>query len=214
MLVTDVSPDQVALASKRAEGTNNVSTKIVDIADLSAFPANSFDIITVCYGYMFCENKQQAFNESYRVLKPGGTLIATYWKTLQMIEFSQKVMKAIYLEGNIPAPSIDPMALSADGLTHSFLHTAGFHSNDITTEQSSYPFDLGSDKDLVYKLGVMPVFPKLQELKERGAEDALQRGKEAFWQEMTSSADVTIDSEGRHVVHNNVFEMVIAKKEE
>ena len=212
VLITDVSPDQVALATKRSQGTNNVTTKIVDVVDLSGFEDNTFDVITVCYGYMFCEDKQRAFNESYRVLKPGGTLIATYWKKLPMIEFSQSVLKAIYQDGIIPAPSINPMALSEDGLANTYIAKAGFSASHVSNQTSSYPFDLGTDKDLVYKLGVLSIYPKLQELKERGEEAALQRGKEAFWEKMESASNVTIDAEGRHVVNDNIFEMIVAKK--
>ena len=42
------------------------------------FDDNKFDVITCCYGYMFCEDKLKALQESYRVLKTGGMLVAPH----------------------------------------------------------------------------------------------------------------------------------------
>lgn len=202
----------MAKAAKRSEGMSNVSTEVVDITDLSFFGDNTFDAITVCYGYMYCEDKQQAFNESYRVLKPGGTLIATYWKTLQVVELSRTVQKSIYQKSTVPAPSIDPLSLSAEGVTRAYLEQAGFAPSLISSDQSTYPFDLGNDKDLVYSLGALAMYPKLQELKRQGKEEDLQRGKDAFWKEMSAAAHISVDERGSHVIDENVFEMVTATK--
>mmetsp|Transcript_9750 Transcript_9750/g.16180 ORF Transcript_9750/g.16180 Transcript_9750/m.16180 type:complete len:315 (-) Transcript_9750:209-1153(-) len=210
--ITDISPDQVALATERAAGHSNVTTNVVDLVDLSMFEDNSFDVVTVCYGYMFCENKQKAFDETHRVLKPGGVLIATYWKKLQSVEFSQRVLEEIYRDGTVPPPSIDPMSLSTDGLCEEFVKTSGFLPCHIITEQSDYPFNLGSDRDMIYKLGVLPMYPKLQELKERGKMVCLKRGEETFWKEMTTAPNVHIDSVGNYIVEENVFEMLTAVK--
>jgi SAM-dependent methyltransferase len=201
------------LATRRTASYPNISTKIVDLTDLSSFDDNTFDMITVCYGYMFCEDKQKACNESYRVLKPGGTLVATYWKNLHPIEFSKKVLAAVYRDGTVPPLSINPMSLSADGLCRDFLERAGFSSSRITTEVSEYPFDLGSNKDLVFKLGVLPAYPKLHELKERGdMVKELQRGEEVFWNEIAAAPNVDIDVNGRTIMYDNVFEMITAVK--
>jgi ubiquinone/menaquinone biosynthesis C-methylase UbiE len=45
-----------------------------DAQDLP-FQTDSVDIVTCCYGYMFPEDKELALAETYRVLKPGGTLV-------------------------------------------------------------------------------------------------------------------------------------------
>lgn len=210
--LTDISPDQVALAAERASGYTNVTTSVVDMVDLSMFNENSFDVVTVCYGYMFCDNKQKAFDETYRVLKPGGVLMATYWKKLQSVEFSQKVLEEIYRDGTVPPPSIDPMSLATDGLCEKFIMKAGFLSHDIKTERSDYPFNLGSDRDMIYKLGVLPMYPKLQEFKERGKTVCLKRGEETFWRELANASNVHVDSDGNTIVGENIFEMITAVK--
>ena len=44
----------------------------------------SYDVVTCCYGYMFPTEKETALAETLRVLKPGGTLVATTWDILSV----------------------------------------------------------------------------------------------------------------------------------
>ena len=60
-------------------------------AESIPFPNNSFDCITIAFGLRNVTDKQQALNEMYRVLKPGGRVL--------VLEFSHpqgKPLKAIY----------------------------------------------------------------------------------------------------------------------
>lgn len=58
---------------------------LANAEDLSTIDDNSMDIVTCCYGYMFPADKDKALEETFRVLKPGGTLIATTWDKVDMI---------------------------------------------------------------------------------------------------------------------------------
>ena len=55
---------------------------MADLQDLSAWGNDSVDAVTCCYGFMFPDDKVKAMSEARRVLKPGGMLIATYWKDM------------------------------------------------------------------------------------------------------------------------------------
>ena len=67
---------------------------------------------------------EAAFAETYRVLKPGGKLIATYWINFELAPISKKVITA--LTGKVaPPPPINPMALSEDGKVEGLLFRAG-----------------------------------------------------------------------------------------
>ena len=63
----------------------NVTPLLANAEDLSTIDDNSMDIVTCCYGYMFPADKDKALEETFRVLKPGGTLIATTWDRVDMI---------------------------------------------------------------------------------------------------------------------------------
>ncbi|MCW8944838.1 MAG: bifunctional demethylmenaquinone methyltransferase/2-methoxy-6-polyprenyl-1,4-benzoquinol methylase UbiE, partial [Sedimenticola sp.] len=60
-------------------------------AEQIPFPDNSFDCITIAFGLRNVTDKQQALNEMYRVLKPGGRVL--------VLEFSHpqgKPLKSVY----------------------------------------------------------------------------------------------------------------------
>ena len=82
----DFSEDMVASATKIVESLPNASAQQADASDLSAFEDGSIDVVTCCYGYMFPADKDAAIAETFRVLKPGGIMVATTWVSI----FKQK----------------------------------------------------------------------------------------------------------------------------
>ena len=73
----------------------NVSPLLANAEDLSGIDDNSIDVVTCCYGYMFPGDKDKALSETYRVLKPGGSLVATTWVKLDMLSIVGDVMEAV-----------------------------------------------------------------------------------------------------------------------
>jgi len=74
---TDLSPDMLTIA-KREVGEDGINYKAEDIQHLS-FADNTFDLVVCQFGMMFLPDKQQGFNEIFRVLKPGGKLMCFTW---------------------------------------------------------------------------------------------------------------------------------------
>jgi len=163
---------------------------------LSALPAPtqalpfenaSVDVLTCCYGFMFPEDKALALRECFRVLRPGGTLIATTWDKTNMINVVKDVMTAV-LGKEPPPPPINPLALSEPGLFEGMLTDAGF--TDVSTTTSTYPFDFGKDPAFQFKIGTLMVKDKLVELgAEAVAEVALRPSPRAFPQPQSARCD-------------------------
>lgn len=156
---TDFSPDMVAKA--KAICPPNMVAMQADAADLSAFEDNSFDVVTCCYGYMFPEDKAKAVAETLRVLKPGGTLIATYWRDVSMMRLIGDIMRDL-LGKDPPTPDINPLSLAEENLFASLLTNAGFV--DIRSSKHSYPMNLGPNQDLGYCMATMLVSDKIKEM--------------------------------------------------
>ena len=57
----------------------NVSTQVMDSVNLH-FSADRFDVNIMNLGIFFVSDAQQAANEVYRTLRPGGTAVMTCWK--------------------------------------------------------------------------------------------------------------------------------------
>lgn len=199
---TDFSNDMVELAKERTQNWTNVSVEQADMQALQ-FDSNSFDGITCSYGFMFPPDKDKAIAEAYRVLKPGGILIATTWNQLPLMALVGDIMaKVLKLDQRPPPPPLNPMSLSEPGLFVSMLEQGGFEQ--ITTSTSSYPFVLASDHDFSFKMVTMLIKDKLNELNE------WDTARDAYHELIHQYAFV--DDHGNTVIDDNVFQLTVAKK--
>lgn len=77
--VFDNSPAQLAQDRLVAEREGlDIQTIEGDMADLTIFPDNSFELIFHPVSNLFVPHLQPVWNEAYRVLKPGGVLLAGF----------------------------------------------------------------------------------------------------------------------------------------
>ena len=143
----------VAAATNATSHLSNVKVQLADAQNLEGMSDASFDVVTCCYGYMFPTEKETALAETLRVLKPGGTLVATTWDILYMMPLARDVMTDV-LGKEPPTPDLNPMSLAEEGLFRSLVEGAGFVSVEQST--STYPFDLGTDKYMQFRCGTEP----------------------------------------------------------
>ena len=87
----DYSEDMIAQAKKRLQGRPNISCVQGDVGALPMEDA-AFDIVLSMNGFHAFPDKEKAFQETWRVLKPGGRLIACFyirgksWLTDQLVK--------------------------------------------------------------------------------------------------------------------------------
>ena len=62
---------------------------------MSVIESNSMDVVTCCYGFMFCAEPEKAFAEVERVLKPGGCLITTVWVEFPIMSMVLNIMTEV-----------------------------------------------------------------------------------------------------------------------
>lgn len=76
----DYSPDMIAAAEEKAEalGIRNISFLQGDVGALP-FEDESFDIVLSLNGFHAFPDKDAAYRETYRVLKPGGTFCGCFY---------------------------------------------------------------------------------------------------------------------------------------
>ena len=178
-----------------------MTCQVADMQDLVAFSDNSFDLVTCCYGFMFPPDIPKAVQESYRVLKPGGQLIATTWNKIAMMVVVRAVMTEI-LGQEPPSPPFNPMSLSERGLFESMLQGAGYEA--IETSTYDYPFDLSNDPEIQYKAVLLPAKASIDEL------DAWDQAKAAF--DKIKLEFGAYSDHGHLIVPNNQYKLSIATK--
>ena len=108
VVLTDLVPDMLAIATRRAEaeGITNVETEVCSAEDLP-FEDQSFDSVSVRFGYMFFPDLGAATAEFARVLRPGGHLCSSVWVDPDANPWTAIAMRAIATEVALAPPDPD-----------------------------------------------------------------------------------------------------------
>ena len=199
---TDVSPDMAIIAAKQADKIPNLDSVIVDMMDLSMFPDASFDAVTVCYGYMFPSDKEKALKETFRVLKPGGTLVSTHWEQMSMMKVNKELLTRL-IGTTPPPPPINPLSLCEDGAFRKLAEGAGLEY--IKEQRSTYPFSYGTDRVEQYKMGTLTVRPIIEQ--HGGMEKTMP-----LWHQLVDEMGGVRTADGDLEFDGNRFCMVVLRK--
>jgi len=93
IVATDLNQPMLDHAAERIS-SSRVSWRKVD-AQALPFPDGAFDAVVCQFGVMFFPDKQKAYREARRVLKPGGHFIFNVWDKLEYNEFADLVTAAV-----------------------------------------------------------------------------------------------------------------------
>lgn len=144
--------------------------------------------------------------EIHRVLKPGGVLICTHWTRLEIAELGGAIMGALLgAPPPPPPPHANPLSLREAGALEALASGAGF---TVTSSVSSqYPFDLGTDEDVQFKMAILLFKTKVAELDPEPHPKA--RAAFATLREKFTEIDA---ASGAAMVRNNVFTLTTMTK--
>jgi len=107
VVLTDLSPEMLSVASRRAQAAALDIETVVCSADDLPFPDASFDSVSVRFGYMFFPDLARATAEFVRVLRPGGRLCASVWVDPSANPWTSVAMQAIATSVALPTPAPD-----------------------------------------------------------------------------------------------------------
>jgi SAM-dependent methyltransferase len=108
VVVTDLVPEMLEIAERRAaaQGITNVETRVCSADDLP-FDDDTFDSLSVRFGYMFFPDMVRATQEFARVLKPGGRVSSSVWIRPDANTWTSIAMQAIATEAELPPADPD-----------------------------------------------------------------------------------------------------------
>lgn len=126
LIASDISKEMLAEAKKKLNHHDIIWQKI-DAQQLPIFD-NCVDLVVCCFGYMFVPDKQKAFAEAYRVLKPGGMLLITTWDKLEnnAASYTSRLIAEKYLKAPLPESYNEAVSMNDETLIRQFLENAGF----------------------------------------------------------------------------------------
>jgi glycosyltransferase involved in cell wall biosynthesis len=127
------------------EADNPKATFVGDLCDTALLPADSFDCIILTQTLHLIYNYQEAVNNCYRILKPGGALLLTVpgishidhheWKEIWYWSFTEYSLKRI-LSGPFPAEGVQIDTHGNVLVASAFLYGMGLP--ELTKEQVDY----------------------------------------------------------------------------
>lgn len=138
----DLSPEMLVKAREKSAGVGQLEFREGDAEKLD-FPDESFDVVLCASSLFFVPNMVQAVQESWRVLKPGGSLGfssfgPTFFMPLRMLWRDRLVKHGLSLSPSLPSDRLAEPATS-----EALLKDAGFIDVKVSSEQLGYYQTLG-----------------------------------------------------------------------
>jgi SAM-dependent methyltransferase len=108
VVLTDLVEEMLDIAARRgtSQGVTNIETRVCSADDLP-FDGDTFDSVSVRFGYMFFPDASVATAEFARVLRPGGRLCSSVWIQPERNPWTSIVMQAIASEVELRPPDPD-----------------------------------------------------------------------------------------------------------
>ncbi|SMC89555.1 class I SAM-dependent methyltransferase [Pedobacter africanus] len=137
LIASDINGDMLAVA-KEKPGELEIEWRIIDAQELP-FDNNSIDLVVCCFGYMFVPDRQKAFNEAYRVLKPGGMILFSTWDKLENNgpSYISRLVAEQYIEGALPDSYNLATSMNDEAIIRPLLEQAGFSKIAVEKVQKS-----------------------------------------------------------------------------
>lgn len=175
LLVTDLNPPMLAIASQKFNDGEAVSFRPIDAMNMSLENASS-DLIVCQFGVMFFPGKVESFREARRVLASGGNFLFSVWGAIEANPFSQvasDTAAAMYPDDppgfyKVPFGYHDTEQVRAD------LAEAGF----VDIRHQVIALDKTVEDWALFARGLVLGNPLIEEIRQRGGhtpEDAMER---------------------------------------
>ncbi len=126
LVASDISEDMLAEAKGKLKNAD-IDWQIIDARELP-FDGNSIDLVVCSFGYMFVPDKSRAFEEAYRILRPGGKLLFATWDKLELNGASYVYRKIVaeYCGDSLPETYHLPFSMYDEVGLNEILKQTGF----------------------------------------------------------------------------------------
>ncbi|KAI1413529.1 S-adenosyl-L-methionine-dependent methyltransferase [Hypoxylon sp. FL1857] len=150
------------MVNKATYGWDTADAFVQDSQNLSRFKDAEFDAVVMNLGIFTLNDPIAGAAEMYRVLKPGGYVVVTTWRTRRAVEVLQGAVNSIR-----PNSRLKPMYMAPEWLTKekplSIMQAGGFSSDHIEVSESSPNWECGSEEGIVEALSTPMWTAKLWE---------------------------------------------------
>lgn len=190
-------------------GVPNITTQLFNSSNLSAFEDASFDVITSCYGLQHCRDPENLIREIHRVLRPGGTFVASIWEHLETEPIIDQIMQRV-AKGKTP---MNGLKLTEPHLVEKMIEQSGLWCVDI--EHGEYPLCLSPDglPSSAFDLISLPIKKTLGKMMRSGEQPyAFEEARTAFDTIVAKGDLIRKDSDGKIIIEDNRFKVLVARR--
>lgn len=149
VLGVDLSSRMLALARERSAADGLTNTEFVQAdAQVHAFEPEAVDIAISSFGVMFFEDRDAAFANIGRAVRPGGRIAFLAWRELTENEWLVALREALAAGRDLPAPPVGapgPFGLADVAGARASLAGAGF--SEVTFAPIDEAVCLGTDAE-------------------------------------------------------------------
>ena len=136
VVITDIADGMLEIARENAEkkGIKNTEFLACDVCELP-FPDNTFDAISCRLGFMFFPDMLLAAKEMFRVLKPGGRIVASVWDGPDKNFWVTAIGGTINRNMELPSPPPDAPGMfrcAKPGLIEGLFNQAGSKNTSVS----------------------------------------------------------------------------------
>lgn len=145
VLATDLSPNMVVKLSQRAsqQQLQNIEAITMDAEALSVGD-EQFDAVYCLFGVMFFSNRDRAFAEMARVLRPGGQCVIVTWnEKSELLRPVADAVQKLMPDSPVAQGLAQPMALGEPVALQNALEEAAFR--DVTVHVLSHTLNLSKE---------------------------------------------------------------------
>ncbi|MEO8665705.1 MAG: methyltransferase domain-containing protein [Ignavibacteria bacterium] len=146
LTVTDLNPDMVETAKTKIMSNKKIMWKTADMQSLP-FENSSFDLVVCQFGIMFVPDKERAYSEIYRVLRPGGKFLFNTWDSMinnMPIQYTTDILDSYFKDNPVTFFHIPYSYYNKDEISTQ-LSKAGFEKISFTTVQKECQSDSAKD---------------------------------------------------------------------
>ncbi len=129
LVASDLNPPMLEVARSKFGADESVRFETIDATNVSQ-PDAAFDVVVCQFGVMFFPDKDRAFAEVHRVLRPGGTYVFNVWDSWDANPFARIAHEVVaeFFPDDPPGFYRVPFSYHDTDEIESTVQRAGFHS--------------------------------------------------------------------------------------
>ncbi len=212
-------------------GLDITDTSAVNLQQLSSIKNGSMDVILCAFGLTYFEDPKTVMEEIHRILKPGGSFIASTWDSISLEHISYRVLAGVLKDTTAQQQPCEMLNLTTLAEPRKLERLAEYSGLGVTKSvHYEFPFilskttnkdylegdlvgDVVLDDEEAFKTAILPIRHILRSLEESGKNPNATADAQHVFSRMVKEGElVSFDKHGFLVTVPNRFKLMIARR--